>query len=159
MNSPVTKEKNIRYAFIVSLILKGLNALLETILGVLFLFTGEVSNIIVSLTRGELLEDPKDFIANHVQSLLPYVNAHGQIFVAAYFLVHGLVKMILVWALLKNKLWAYPTSLAVLAIFLAYQLIQFFQTQSIMFGLLSIFDAFVLWLILHEYRHLKSASA
>ncbi len=159
MNSPDTKEKDIRFAFIVSLILKGLNALIETILGVLFLFTGEVGNIIISLTRGELIEDPKDFIANHIQALLPYVNAHAQLFVAAYFLVHGLVKITLVWALLKNKLWAYPTAIAVLAIFLAYQLIQFSQTQSIAFGLLSVFDAFVLWLIYHEYRYLKIKTA
>ena len=129
---------------------------MEIILGALFLFTGEVSNIIISLTRGELIEDPTDFVATHIKALVPYINAHGQIFAAAYFLIHGLVKMVLIWALLKNKLWAYPTSLAVLAIFLAYQLLQYFETQSLTFGLLSIFDVFVIWLIYHEYRHLKS---
>jgi uncharacterized membrane protein len=155
MNSDQKNEKKIHWVFVVSITLKGLNALLEIILGGLFLFTGSVSNIIITLTRGELIEDPTDFIANHLRSLLPYISAHAQIFAAAYFLVHGIIKVVLVWALIRNKLWAYPTSLAVLTIFLAYQLLQLSETQSITLGLLSIFDMFVLWLIWYEYRHIK----
>jgi uncharacterized membrane protein len=151
-------EKEIRWVFVVSILFKGLNALLEIILGGLFLFTGAVSNIITALTRGELIEDPNDFVATHIQSLIPYIYAHGQLFAAAYFLIHGIVKIVLVWALLKNKLWAYPTSLAVLSVFLAYQIVRYIETQSIILALLSIFDVFVLWLIWREYQYTKKTA-
>jgi len=155
MDTDISKEKNIRWIFVTGIILKGLNALLEIILGVLFLFTGAVSNLIVTLTRGELLEDPNDFVATHLQSLLPYINAHAQAFAALYFLIHGLIKVVIVWALLKKKLWAYPTALAVLAVFLAYQLLVFAETASVTLGIISVFDVFFLWLVWHEYRLLK----
>jgi uncharacterized membrane protein len=158
MNTDLKQENRIRWVFIISIIFKGSNGLLELVLGVLFLFTGAVSGLIMTLTQGELLEDPNDFIATHIQSLLPYVNAHAQMFAAAYFLIHGLVKIVLVWALLKNKLWAYPTSLAVLIVFLAYQIVRYVETQSIMLALLSIFDVFVIWLIWYEYRHIKKTA-
>ncbi|BCG83133.1 hypothetical protein MesoLj113b_66750 [Mesorhizobium sp. 113-3-3] len=40
-----------------------------------------------------------------------------QHFYAFYLLSHGIVKLALVVALLKNKLWAYPSSLIVLGLF------------------------------------------
>ncbi len=155
MNTQLSKEKNIRWVFVAGIMLKGLNALLEIVPGTLFLFTGAVGNIIITLTRGELIEDPTDFVATHLRSLVPYVDAHAQAFAALYFLVHGLVKIILVWALFKNKIWAYPAALAVLVVFLAYQLLTFAETQSVTLGFISIFDVFFLWLVWHEYRYLK----
>ena len=44
------------------------------------------------------------------------------LFGAVYLLTHGLVKVVLVVALLLNKLWAYPAMIAVLLLFIGYQL-------------------------------------
>jgi uncharacterized membrane protein len=43
------------------------------------------------------------------------------LFGAVYLLAHGLVKVILVAALLKDQLWAYPWMIAFVAIFIVYQ--------------------------------------
>ena len=44
------------------------------------------------------------------------------LFGAVYLLLHGAVKVVLVIALLLNKLWAYPCMIVVLLIFIGYQL-------------------------------------
>ena len=62
------KENNIHRIFVVSLILKGFDSVLEIIGGVLFLFTGSVTAIITFLIRGELIEDPTDFVAKRLTS-------------------------------------------------------------------------------------------
>lgn len=154
MNKPTTEE-NIHIVFIVSLVLKALNALLETALGLLFLFTGAVSGIIIFLTKQELIEDPSDFLANHIRNLLPYVSTHSQLFAAFYLLSHGVIKLFLVWGLLRNKLWAYPASMVFLTAFIVYQVIRFNFTHSLFLVFLTLFDLIVLWLVWHEYNYLK----
>jgi uncharacterized membrane protein len=50
---------------------------------------------------------------------------------AFYLLSHGLVKVLLVAGLLREKLWAYPASLIVLSAFIAYQTYRYSSTHSI----------------------------
>lgn len=75
-----------------------------------------------------------------------------QNFYAFYLLSHGIVKLALVVALLKDQLWAYPASLVVLGLFIAYQLYRFSYTGSAGLIILTVFDLFVMVLIWHEYR-------
>ena len=61
----------------------------------------------------------------------------------------------LVFFLLREKLWAYPASIAVFGLFIAFQLYRYSFTQDIGLILLSIFDLFVIFLAVHEYRLLR----
>ena len=76
-------------------------------------------------------------------------------FYAVYLLSHGLIKAVLVIGLLREKLWAYPASFAVFGAFIAYQLYRYSFTHDIGLILLSIFDLFVIYLAVHEYRLLR----
>ena len=76
-------------------------------------------------------------------------------FYAFYLLSHGLIKSLLVIGLLRERLWAYPASFAVFGAFIAYQLYRFTFTHDIGLVLLSIFDLFVIYLAVHEYRLLR----
>ena len=76
----------------------------------------------------------------------------GKSFATFYLLSHGIVKLFLVAGLLRNKAWAYPASLAVLGLFIAYQLYRLTFAFSIALVLLTVFDFVVIWLIWHEYR-------
>ena len=151
----ITQEKNIRRIFIVSVLLKGFNAILEMVGGVLFLFTGAVTSIVQFLVQGELIEDPHDFIANSIQHYLPYFSEHSQLFAAFYLLSHGVIKIFLVVGLLRNKLWAYPSAIVVFFLFIAYQLYRFTYTHSVFLIILTVFDLFVIWLTWHEYKVVK----
>ena len=92
--------------------------------------------------------DPHEWIARHL-------DLGEQSFFAFYLLSHGLVKAVLVAGLLREKLWAYPASIAVFGLFIAYQLYRYSWTHDMALIALSIFDLFVIALAVHEYRLLR----
>jgi uncharacterized membrane protein len=74
------------------------------------------------------------------------------LFGAVYLLAHGLVKVILVAALLKNQLWAYPWMIGFLGVFIVYQLYRLSFQPSVGLTALTIFDTVIAWLTYREYR-------
>jgi uncharacterized membrane protein len=147
-------ERRIHQIFEVSVLLKGAHALMECIGGVALavVSTGTIAALVNTLTQEELIEDPNDFVATHLLVLAQNFSVSSQHFYAFYLLSHGLVKIFLVIGLLKNKLWSYPTSLAVMSLFIFYQLYRFFYTRSLGLIVLTVFDLIVMVLIWHEYR-------
>jgi len=150
------REKDIHNLFFWSLILKALFSFIEILGGLLFLFTGTLSTILTNLTDQELLEDPSDFFATHIQQFLPYLATHSQLFIAIYLLSHGIIKIFLVINLLRNKIWAYPTALVVLGLFIIYQLYRLTYGFSVTLILLTMFDVLLIWLTWHEYKIVKT---
>ena len=151
------QEKRIHQVFVVSVAAKGLHALIE-IVGGLALYLTSTATIIGWINRfsqGELTEDPNDWIANHVVEFGQNFSVAEHHFYAFYLLSHGVIKSILVVGLLKEKLWAYPASFAVFGLFIAYQLYRYSFTHDVGLILLSIFDLFVIFLAVHEYRLLR----
>src|SRR5713226_6822923 len=160
MSIKSTKERNIHQLFEVSVLLKGLHALLEVVGSVFLLFisTGTIAQILTWLTQDELVEDPHDIIARYFIHAGEQLSA-GRQFASLYLLSHGLIKLALVIGLLKNKLWAYPWSVVVLGLFMIYQVYRYTYTQAVGLILLTLFDAVVLWLIWHEYRLVAKSRA
>ena len=76
----------------------------------------------VRLTQHELSEDPHDVIANRILGYTHGLTGSAVTFAALYLLVHGIVKIVLVAALLRNQAWAYPWMIGFLVIFIGYQL-------------------------------------
>lgn len=150
----IIREGRIHEFFEVSILLKGINAAVQIVLGTLFLFF-DVSAWISALVENELVEDPDDFLASHLEPLTTHLTSGTQLFTAMYLLSHGIVKIILVAGLLRNKLWAYPASIGVLSLFISYQVIRIAKTGSVLMIALTVFDLFVLWSIWHEYRYMK----
>jgi uncharacterized membrane protein len=74
------------------------------------------------------------------------------IFGAVYLLLHGAVKVVLVIALLLNKLWAYPCMIIVLLIFIGYQLYRIAMQPRAGLVALTIFDAVIVTLTWREFR-------
>jgi len=80
------------------------------------------------------------------------LSASASFFGAIYLLLHGVVKIVLVGAVLKEKLWAYPWMIAFLLIFIAYQAYRILVAFSWGMVLLTAFDIFIVWITWHEYR-------
>lgn len=155
----MTREQGHRVPFLervfqISLVLKGLDGVLEIIGGVLFLFVRpeQLDRLVRTLTQHELSEDPGDFIANALVHASGGLTPSASWFAAAYLLLHGLVKVVLVWAVLKDKLWAYPWMIAFLLLFIAYQTYQLLTAFTIGMLLLTLFDLFIVWFTAREYR-------
>ena len=140
--------------FEVGIILKGLDGILETIGSLLLLAItpATINRLAAKLTQHELSEDPKDFIANHLLGYTHGLTGSAVTFAAVYLLLHGITKIVLVAALLRNQIWAYPWMLAFLLIFIGYQLYRLVLSPAFGLSALTIFDAFIAWLTWREWR-------
>ena len=140
--------------FEVSIILKGLDGLLELVGGVLLLAVSPatINHVIARLTQHELSEDPHDLIATRLLHFGNGLTGSAVRFAAVYLLVHGIVKVFLIVALLRNKLWAYPWLIITLVVFIVYQLYRIALVPTVGLIALTVFDAFVVWLTWREWQ-------
>ena len=140
--------------FEVGIILKGLDGVLEVIGGLLLLVVSPatIDHVVRRLTQHELSEDPHDFLATHLLKTAHGLRGSALLFGAVYLLLHGLVKVILVTALLKKQLWAYPWTIVFLVVFIAYQAYRLSIEPTVGLTALTIFDLVIAWLTFREYR-------
>jgi uncharacterized membrane protein len=148
-------------AFFVGIVLKGLDGVLEVVGGALLLIVSPatINRLTAALTQHELSEDPHDFFSTHLLHAAGSLSGSATQFGAAYLLTHGVVKIVLVYALLRNQLWAYPWMIAFLIVFIVYQLYRMTFAPSVWLVGLTIFDAFVVWLTYQEYMKRRALRA
>jgi uncharacterized membrane protein len=150
-------EENIRLAFRVGLLIKGVFALFEIAGGALAYFITQefLVSVITAITQDELVEDPNDFVANHLLHLAQQFSIGTQYFTAVYLLSHGVLKLFLIAGLLRERLWYYPLAIIVFTLFIVYQLYRFSFTHSVWLLVITILDMVVIWLTLREYKYLR----
>lgn len=151
------QERRIHQIFEASVLLKGAHALIECVSGLVLAVTANatITAFVARLTQDELREDRADLVANHVLAWAKALSVQTQHFFAFYLLSHGVVKLALVAGLLRRKLWAYPASLAVMTLFIAYQAYRYTLTNSVGLIALTVLDLIVIALIWHEYGLLR----
>lgn len=150
------KKTILDYFFDFGVILKGIDGILEIVGGFILLFIKPqtINSIVMALTQRELAEDPKDLLSNLIFQTAHDLSLSAKLFGAIYLLSHGIVKVILVISLLRNKLWAYPATIIFLVIFIFYQIYRFSHTHSLWLALFTLFDMMVVWLVWKEYKKL-----
>ena len=147
------KERWIYDAFLITVIIKGLDGLLEVIVGLLLIFTDTFSEVVFFLTRNEIIDDPNNYFATHLRA---FASQSHQAFVVGgmYLVVHGILKAFISGSLWRNYAWAYPAAMTLLSLFISYEVIRIGQTGSIPLIGLAIFDVIMLGLVGHEYKKL-----
>ncbi len=140
--------------------MKGFYGLLEIALGSIILFFNRhiVVNFLLYFVQGELNEDPRDWIANQLLHFSNHLTPSSEFFMGAYFLVNGIVKIILVYGLLRSKLWSYPAAMAFIGLFGIYEVYRYLHTHSLILSLLILFDIAVIFLVWHEYYSQKKSA-
>lgn len=139
-----------------SILLKGLISLGEVIIGAVLLFIPEHYIISLVQSAGVWLSGYADNpITLKVVAELGAFSAGSTLFVAFYLLSRGIVKCGLIWALLKNILWAYPVSLLFLGGLLIYQAYEIALKGSIFVIAISILDIIVMYFIWREWVIVK----
>ena len=140
--------------FVLGIIGKGLDALGEVIGGILLVVVRptQISTFIRVLTQDELSEDPHEVLATWLTRFADRINVDTLTFGAVYLLAHGIVKAVLVIALLRNRLWAYPWMIAVLLTFIGYQVYRIIRSPTAGMVALTVFDLLVTVLTVIEYR-------
>lgn len=144
--------------FRISVLIKGLDGVLEIVGGVALwvVSKGLIVHVVGWLTQDEITEDPHDLVANYLRHSVRHFSASSQHFIAVYLFGHGVVKVILVAALLKGKLWAFPVAIIVFGGYIVYQIYRFTLTGAIGLIALSVLDLIVIVLVWLEYRAMKS---
>ena len=153
------KEAHLReLLFRVSVLAKGLDGVLEIAGGIALwaVSQGWIVRAVGFLTQDEIAEDPHDLVANYLRHAARHFSLGSEHFMAIYLLGHGVVKIFVVVALLRNKLWAYPIAIVVFSGFVAYQIYRFALTGGAGLIALTIIDLIVIWFIWLEYRAVRS---
>jgi len=150
-------EADIRRVFKVSLWLKGLHSLAEVLGGLALAFVGHdlIIGLASALTRAELLEDPGDRLANALRSAAEGLTTDAQAFAAWYLFSHGVIKLVLVIAVLANRVWAYPVFIAAMIGFILYQVYRMTFGVSFVLVAITALDLIVLILAWHEYGFVR----
>jgi uncharacterized membrane protein len=145
--------------FRVSVLLKGLDGVLEIVGGIVLLFVAPHSIYEVTrwLVAHDLAGNRHDFVARHLLHSASDLTTSTTLFGAVYLLIHGGAKLVLVVLVLREKLWAYPWMIGLLIAFIVYQIYRFTYRPGPGLVILSLFDAFVAWLTWREYR-IKTAA-
>lgn len=110
------------------------------------------------LNSYDLTDAPQDPVVQGTEILVhSLANTPGN-FYYLYLVMHGLLKLLMVTLLARRVGWAYPASMALLAIFVAYQVYEFNLTHSLYLLLLCGFDTFMIVLVGREYRYLPKVA-
>lgn len=155
MSRHVRSDQLRHRAFDLVVLLKGLNGALELAGGTaLLLVSGPVILAWVNLlTRSELSEDPRDFIAGALLHWAEHFGRDSQFFVAAYLLFHGVVKVSLAFLLLLGKSWAYPVAIIFFSIFVGYAGYRLSLGWSFTLAGAVAFDVVTIAIIAREWIH------
>lgn len=147
----------VHFSFEVGIFIKGFDGVMEILGGLLlsFLTPQQINQAVALLTQHELSRDPNDWIANHLVSLAADFSMGARNFAVFYLLLHGVLKVFVVWALLRTKLWAFPLAMGLFAAFDVYQAYRFTLSHSALIAALILLDAAIIGLTWAEYRRLK----
>jgi uncharacterized membrane protein len=157
MKASRNKRKIEHTLFLLSVWIKGLAGVVETIGGFLVFFISQklLDSFVLFLAAPELAGDSTDWVVNYVSNAVQHFSEGTKYFASIYLVIHGLIKIFLVANLLQKRLWAYPLSLWFLGAFIVYQCYRFTHTHSIWLVLLTVMDLVVVILIWREYRWCK----
>ncbi|HEV7121392.1 MAG TPA: DUF2127 domain-containing protein [Candidatus Paceibacterota bacterium] len=152
------EQKLIYEGYLVSIILKGLISLNETVTGIALLFIPP--SIFLAFTDWVAdIVPTSGFIGAHLAEQLNGYTASTSHFLALYLFSRGIVKLVLIIALLRNKLWAYPSLLLVMAGFLLYQFYQIAASGSILVIGITVLDIIVMYFVWREWRIVRERAA
>jgi uncharacterized membrane protein len=146
----LSSHKGTDFLFRVGLIVKGVDAVFEMIGGVLLSMPVKLARYLLVLSEHELYKNHKALSGN-LGHLAASVQRHPSLPEAAYLLVHGGAKVILIVAIFRGKKWGYTGLIGVLSFFTIIELGRAITAHEIVTGCLGLFDLGVVLLIAKEY--------
>ena len=144
--------------FQVGLVLKGINAFFELVFGSLLLVVPfETIRDWTAVAVGWGVSVLPEGWSGHLAGALEHLHQGMVVFVAWYFLSHGIVKAFVIGCLFKGKKWAYPLGIAVFVAFGVYQTWEIFHGGGAFYWFLNVLDAALIGLTAVEWVHASKA--
>ena len=113
--------------------------------------TIDPAGLFYKLMSHEIIEDPGDLLIRIATPLVEHLSTSTTVFIALYLLFWGGVDVILSANILRHKLWAFPTALILIGVFVSYEIYRASYSHSLILGFIIAIDIFILWLIKKEY--------
>jgi uncharacterized membrane protein len=139
------KDTLLHKAFFATIIVNGGIAVADMAVGLLFVFQKQITSLLF-LSSNPLLQKLSVMAAT--------ISSQNQSMGILYFFSHGIVKLVLVWGLLTNRLWAYPFAIVVLSAFILYQLYDIILDFSLFTLFLMIVNGITIFFISREYKRI-----
>lgn len=119
--------------------------------------TVDSSGLFYRLMEHEIIEDPNDLLIRFISPFIAHLSVSTTTFAAFYLLFWGLVDDIFLSVnILRDKLWAFPTALTLIALFVPYEIYRFFHTHSFVLIYIMALDITIFWIIATEYKKVKT---
>ncbi len=146
--------------FAVGVVIKGIDGALELLAGLALLLAPGALDQLLRYLLGEAREGHSE-LTRAIATLIAHTDAQllagSTVFLIAFLLAHGVIKLVLVFCLLRRIVRAYPWAIAVLAIFLGYQVYALIASPSVSLALFVVLDVVILVLVWREYRELRGS--
>lgn len=150
-SSPIQKSL-IHTLFRISILIKGIDGILEILIGIgLFISSKNDNQLIQLLIQKELDTDPKDTISNFLFHFFQNVSVSTEHFIISYLVIHGIIKFGILLALWTERKWAFMVSGFLLSFFVIYQTLRFVHTHSLSLLLFISFDLLLLFFMWRDY--------
>ncbi|MDQ4116765.1 MAG: DUF2127 domain-containing protein [Actinomycetota bacterium] len=140
-----------------ALVIKGVDGAAELIgAAVLLLVSGQaVHRLVADVLARDLVGPPDGTLARHLVAGTEEFASGNRTFAVAYLGLHGVLKLLLVMALLRQWMRAYPLAIVVLGVFVVYELYRAVHTGSVVLPVLAALDIAIIVLVVREYRLLR----
>lgn len=142
------------FAFMVAVVLKGLNGLIEILFGILVALTGpdKLYAFVLQFTTPELEVHPGNKFVIAIQNgaaNLAHISGALAIF---YLLAHGIVKLAIAYNLLRDRRWVFLPACLILGAFVLFLGYRAAEHHSLGALALALLDLITLALVANEWR-------
>ncbi|MCU1630225.1 MAG: hypothetical protein JWP64_5174 [Pseudonocardia sp.] len=143
--------------FRIALLVKGVDGAAELIGAVILLVVSgaAVHRIVGDVLARDLLGRPDGTLARHFVAGTDEFVSGNRTFAVLYLALHGVVKLVLVVALLRKWLPAYPVAVLVLGAFVVYEVLRAIHTGSLVLPFLAALDVAIIVMVIREYVVLR----
>jgi uncharacterized membrane protein len=144
-------RKSTDVIFRIGLAFKGIDSMLEVVGGVLLTMPTKLARYITLIAEHEVYRH-HEALAGRLDHVADSVAMKASMVEAVYLIIHGLAKVILIYAVFRNRKWGYEGLVVVLTLFTLVELGRAITAREIFTGLFGLLD-FVLAFLL--YKELK----
>lgn len=152
------KRKILDNLYLISLIAKGFDGIMELLGGVALLMLTPIrlDRLTDWLTYKQLNGSPDNVAINLALNAAQKIDEPSREFLIIFLLSHAAIKLVSVVGLMRNEIWAYPFAVVTFTALGLYQLYELvFVEFTVMLALFTAFDVFVVWVVAAEWRMRK----
>lgn len=155
---PTNKQRRVELLYRIGVAIKGLDGTIELLGGILLLLSPSLLGQVLAWLSHTDSDDTAIhlFVSHWAGHLAGNLSTGTSLFATLFLLSHGVVKIVLVYCLLKEYHWVYPYALTVLALFTVYQTVILIQDPTIALSFFLALDLLIIWVVWREWRVVKS---